>query len=100
VGTTGDSPTRDLDPEGQTGGMSIDSGSGWYVDPEGQPVSAEDDDTYDEAVGPAGPHEDAGRLVEDDEGVREDEEADAVARDSGDAEDLSAEEAAVHLIDE
>jgi hypothetical protein len=43
----------------------------------------------------------AGRLVADDEGFGEDEEADLVARDAGiDAGAASAEEAAVHLVDE
>ena len=85
---------------GQTGGMSIDSGSGWYVDSEGHPVAEEDDENYDEAIGPAGPHDEPGRIVEDDEGVRADAEEFSVARDSGDHSDLSAEEAAIHLIDE
>jgi hypothetical protein len=80
--------------------MSIDSGSGWYVDSEGQPVAEDDDENYDEASGPAGPHEQPGRIVEDDEGVRADEEKDSVAHDSGDHSDLSAEEAAIHVIEE
>jgi Family of unknown function (DUF5709) len=43
----------------------------------------------------------AGRLVADDEGIGEDEEADAVARDVGiDAGGASAEEAAIHVVDE
>jgi hypothetical protein len=80
--------------------MSIDSGSGWYVEPGGDIVTDEDEATYDESVGPADPHIEPGRLVEDDEGVRPDEQEDAVARDSGDRSDLSAEEAAIHVIDE
>ena len=43
----------------------------------------------------------AGRLVADDEGFGEDEEADAVARDAGiDAGAASAEEAAIHVVDD
>lgn len=43
----------------------------------------------------------AGRLVADDEGLGEDEEADLVARDAGiDAGAASAEEAAVHVVDD
>jgi hypothetical protein len=80
--------------------MSIDSGSGWYVDSEGDPVAEEDDENYDESVGPAGPHDQPGRIVEDDEGVREDTEPEVVGSDSGDRTDLSAEEAAIHVIDE
>ena len=80
--------------------MSIDSSSGWYVDSEGDPVAEEDDENYDESVGPAGPHDEPGRIVEDDEGVREDTEAEVVATDSRDSGDLSAEEAAIHLVDE
>jgi hypothetical protein len=80
--------------------MSIDSGSGWYVDAEGQPVAEDDDENYDEATGPDGPHDQPGRIVEDDEGVRVDEEASAVAYDSGDHSDLSAEEAAIHVIED
>jgi hypothetical protein len=43
----------------------------------------------------------AGRLVADDEGVRQDEQAEAVARDVGvDGGGASAEEAAIHLVDD
>ncbi|HEY7487218.1 MAG TPA: DUF5709 domain-containing protein [Streptosporangiaceae bacterium] len=43
----------------------------------------------------------AGRLVEEDEGLSEDEEADAVARDVGvDAGAAGAEEAAIHVVDD
>jgi hypothetical protein len=80
--------------------MSIDSGSGWYVDSEGQPVAEDDDENYDEASGPTDPYEQPGRIVEDDEGVRTDDEEFSVAYDSGDHADLSAEEAAIHLVEE
>jgi hypothetical protein len=76
------------------------SGS-WYVDPEAGPVDAEDDRTYDEAYGPSDPVQHDGRLVEDDEGVREDSTAEAVAHVAvGDHADLSAEEAAMHVVDD
>jgi hypothetical protein len=79
--------------------MSIDATDGWFVEG-GDIVADEDAANYDESVGPADPHEEPGRLVEEDEGVREDDESDAVAYDSGDRSDLSAEEAAIHVIDE
>ncbi|HEX5017436.1 MAG TPA: DUF5709 domain-containing protein [Actinomycetes bacterium] len=73
----------------------------WFVDPEGRPVSAEDDDNYDEAYGPGDPHVHEGRLVEDDEGVRSDTTKEAVARVAeGDTAWKSAEESAVHMVDE
>jgi Family of unknown function (DUF5709) len=80
--------------------MTIDSTSGWYVEPGGDIVTDEDEANYDESVGPPDPHLEPGRLVEDDEGVRTDVEADLVAYDSGDRSDLSAEEAAIHVIEE
>jgi hypothetical protein len=50
---------------------------------------------------PVGPGQDAGRLVEPDEGAHTDTEKDVVARDVGlDGGDLSAEEAAVHIEEE
>lgn len=42
--------------------------------------------------------DEAGRIVEPDEGAREDVDSDAVGRLSGDTRGLSAEEAAVHLV--
>jgi hypothetical protein len=76
------------------------SGS-WYVDPEDGPVQAEDDRTYDEAYGPSDPVQHDGRLVEDDEGVREDQTPEAVAHiAAGDHADMTAEEAAVHVVDD
>ena len=50
-----------------------------------------------EAVYPAEPAPEVGRLVEPDEGVRADTESDLIASDSGDTAGLSAEEAALHL---
>jgi hypothetical protein len=79
--------------------MSIDATDGWFVEG-GDIVAEEDEPNYDESVGPADPHEEPGRLVQDDEGVRSDDESDAVAYDSGDRGDLSAEEAAIHVIEE
>jgi Family of unknown function (DUF5709) len=79
--------------------MSIDATDGWFVEG-GDIVASEDEANYDEAVGPADPHEEPGRLVQEDEGVRADEEKDAVAYDSEDRTDLSAEEAAIHVIEE
>ena len=77
------------------------SESTWFIDPEAGPVSAEDDDNYDEAYGPGDPHTQEGRLVEDDEGVRSDTTSEAVAHVAqGDTAWKSAEESAVHLIDE
>lgn len=73
----------------------------WFIDPEAGAVSAEDDDTYDEAFGPGDPHPQDGRLVEDDEGVRGDTTSEAVAHVAvGDTAWKSAEESAVHVVDE
>ena len=77
------------------------SESTWFIDPEAGPVSAEDDDNYDEAYGPGDPHPQEGRLVEDDEGVRSDTTSEAVAHVAvGDTAWKSAEESAVHVVDE
>jgi hypothetical protein len=77
------------------------SESTWFIDPEAGAVSAEDDDTYDEAFGPGDPHPQEGRLVEDDEGVRSDTTSEAVAHVAvGDTAWKSAEESAVHVVDE
>src|SRR3954468_9826683 len=77
------------------------SESTWYVDPESGPVSSDDSDNYDEAYGPGDPHPHEGRLVEDDEGVREDTTKEVVANvATGDTAWKSAEESAVHIIDE
>jgi Family of unknown function (DUF5709) len=78
--------------------VTIDSTHGWYVEDDGAVVADEDEANYDEAVGPTGPHDEPGRLVEEDEGVRSDTEPDAVAYQSGDHSDLTAEEAAIHVI--
>lgn len=76
------------------------SGS-WYIDPDAGPVDAEDDRTYDEEFGPSDPHPHDGRLVEDDEGTRGDDTSEAVAHIAvGDFSDLSAEEAAVHIVED
>lgn len=73
----------------------------WFIDPEAGAVSAEDGDNYDEAYGPGDPHPQEGRLVEDDEGVRSDTTSEAVAHVAvGDTAWKSAEESAVHVIDE
>ena len=73
----------------------------WYIDPEAGAVSAEDDAEYDEAYGPDNPHPEDGRLVEDDEGVRSDTTSEAVATVAvGDTAWKSAEEQAVHVVDE
>ena len=79
--------------------------SKWYVDPEDGPVAAEDDAPYDEAFGPGPVTHDHGtgtaRIVEDDEGAHPDLTKEAVAHEAaGDAEELSAEEAAMHYVDE
>ncbi len=80
---------------------SVMSENSWFIDPEAGAVSAEDDDNYDEAYGPGDPHVHEGRLVEDDEGVRSDTTKEAVAHVAeGDTAWKSAEESAVHLIDE
>jgi hypothetical protein len=79
--------------------MSIDATDGWFVEG-GDIVAEEDAANYDESVGPADPNAEPGRLVEEDEGAHEDDEEDAVAYDSGDRGDLSAEEAAIHVIEE
>jgi hypothetical protein len=80
---------------------SVMSESTWFIDPEAGAVSAEDDDNYDEAYGPGDPHPTEGRLVEDDEGVRSDTTKEAVAHVAeGDTAWKSAEESAVHVIDE
>lgn len=72
----------------------------WYVDPEAGPVEGEDTFTYDEAWGPRLADDFHGRLVEDDEGLRPDITAEAVAHLArGDTRWLSAEEAAVHVVD-
>lgn len=77
------------------------SENSWFIDPEAGAVSAEDDDNYDEAYGPGDPHPHEGRLVEDDEGVRSDTTKEATARVAeGDTAWKSAEESAVHVIDE
>jgi hypothetical protein len=76
------------------------SGS-WYIDPDAGPVEAEDDRTYDEEFGPSDPHQHDGRLVEDDEGIRADDTAQAIAHIAvGDHADFSAEEAAVHIVED
>jgi len=74
----------------------------WYVDADGVPVEAEDEGNYDEAYGPSdGVHDHDGRLVEDDEGIRPDVTSESVARvAAGDHGWESAEEAAIHIIDE
>ena len=77
------------------------SESTWYIDPEAGAVSADDDAEYDEAYGPGDPHPQEGRLVEDDEGVRSDTTSESVAHVAvGDTAWKSAEESAVHVIDE
>lgn len=73
----------------------------WYVDPEAGAVEAEDEQNYDEAFGPGDPHPVDGRIVEDDEGAHEDTTKEAVAHVAvGDDQDFSAEEAAVHIVEE
>jgi hypothetical protein len=77
------------------------SESTWYISPDTGPVSAEDEETYDEAYGPGDPKPHEGRLVEDDEGVRSDTTAEAVATVAvGDTHWKSAEEAAIHVVNE
>lgn len=73
----------------------------WYIDPEAGAVSAEDDAEYDEAYGPSDPHPHDGRLVEDDEGVRDDTTKEVTANVAvGDTAWKSAEEQAVHVVTE
>jgi hypothetical protein len=67
--------------------------------------TAEDEDVADEDIDGLllddGPDPRAGRLVAEDEGAHPDDEADLVARDAGiDGGAASAEEAAVHVVDE
>jgi hypothetical protein len=73
----------------------------WYIDPDAGPVAAEDDENYDEAYGPADPSTESGRIVEDDEGVRADTTKEAVGHlAGGDTAWKSAEESAIHVVDE
>ena len=77
------------------------SETGWFIDPEAGPVAADDDDTYDEAYGPRDAAPTEGRLVEEDEGVRSDTTSEMVAHVAvGDTSWKSAEESAVHVLDE
>lgn len=73
----------------------------WYVDPETGPALMEDETLYDEARGPVDPHHhDHGVLVEDDEGAHEDTTKEAVAHEAfARRRDLSAEEAAIHVVE-
>ncbi|HXW45741.1 MAG TPA: DUF5709 domain-containing protein [Streptosporangiaceae bacterium] len=77
----------------------------WLID-EGDPADiAGDEDAADEDVDGLllddGPDPRAGRLVAEDEGIGPDDEADLVARDVGvDGAAASAEEAAVHVVDD
>jgi hypothetical protein len=57
----------------------------------------EGDGQPDDAPKPPGV---VGRIVEPDEGAHEDDEREAVADETGDAQNLTAEEAAMHLVDE
>jgi hypothetical protein len=67
---------------------------------EAEPHDEDDDWIADEQAEPVG-QERAGRLVDPDEGVREDTEKDLVGEDVGiDGAGASAEEAAVHVVDE
>lgn len=60
-----------------------------------------DEDVVDDPVGVEAGDDRAGRLLEPDEGARDDEEKDLVAEDEGiDGAGASAEEAAVHRVDE
>lgn len=52
----------------------------------------------DESIDAQGADRPVGRLVEPDQGLREDDEDQAIAYDSGETKGLSAEEAAVHVI--
>jgi hypothetical protein len=72
----------------------------WYIDPDAGPVAADDDETYDEAYGPGDPDEADGRLVDEDDakGTSQSEVYGAVA--AGDTAWKSAEESAVHVVDE
>ncbi len=86
-------PALDLDDEDVPGGSAPDGADG------------EDDDEADEYVDGLllddGPDPRAGRLVAEDEGANPDEEADLVARDVGiDGGAASAEEAALHVVDD
>ena len=77
------------------------------IEAEDEPIGniAEDEDAADEDVDGLllddGPDPRAGRLVAEDEGAHPDEEADLVARDTGvDGGGASAEEAAMHVVDD
>jgi hypothetical protein len=88
-------------PEEQRAGESLEQQLA-QEDPEPDPY-AEDGDTDEDELTRRGWERDprAGRLVEEDEGFGEDDEADSVAWDAGvDAGGASAEEAAVHVVDE
>jgi hypothetical protein len=69
------------------------------IDPDADPAADADEDELTRRGYETDPR--AGRLVEDDEGSGEDEEADSVAWDAGiDGGGASAEEAAIHVIDD
>ena len=73
----------------------------WYIDPDAGPVDASDDGTYDEAYGPTNPLTGDGRLVDDEAGPGKSPESEvygSVA--TGDTAWKSAEESAVHVVDE
>jgi hypothetical protein len=81
-------------------GAAMSEGT-WYIDPDAGAVSADDEETYDEAYGPGDPKPHDGRIVEDDEGVRSDTTSEAVGHVAvGDTAWKSAEEAAVHVVSE
>lgn len=81
------------------------TGQKWADDP-ANAVADELLNEFSEELGTDGPadtfgnngHSQVGRLVEDDEGTRPDTTAEAVAHDSHDDQDLTAEEAAIHVI--
>lgn len=73
----------------------------WYIDSEAGPVTADDEEIYDEAYGPNDPLPHDGRLVDEDEGVRSDTTSELVAHvAAGDTSWKSAEESAVHVVTE
>ncbi len=105
---------RDFDPEAPSLDRGIEESDDYLAadrfgttaaeEREGESLDqrlAEEEPDVGEEVATGEPEPLAGRLVEPDEGAHEDFEKDAVARDVGlDAGGLSAEEAAIHVVDE
>jgi hypothetical protein len=72
----------------------------WYIDPDAGPVDASDDGTYDEAYGPTTPANGDGRLVDDEAGPGKPPQSEVYGVVSDDTTWKSAEESAMHVMDE